>query len=179
MPSSGLPTSWTSCPLPVPAQGWTDEERLLQWLEKDVYVLSWVSGCPQVGLLYQGAGLPPEPRAPEPHEDQGPLSRATGLPPGPWGASSRPHGTLGPQAAVWMSQGQISSCNLPHPTLALSASEGPPCKTGREPRAALWTLTLCSVALMLATERESTLRAGLPFTLLGAPLSNPRARSGA
>ena len=95
------------------------------------------------------------------------------------GTSSRPHGTLGPQAAVWMSQGQISSCNLPHPTLALSASEGPPCKTGREPRAALWTLTLCSVALMLATERESTLRAGLPFTLLGAPLSNPRARSGA
>lgn len=78
-----------------------------------------------------------------------------------------------------MSQGQISSCNLPPPTLPMSASEGPPRKTGREPRAALWTLTLCSVALMLATEHESTLRAGLPVTLLGAPLSHPRARSGA
>ena len=89
MPSSQV--SWAAhlvdflSPASVPAQGWTDEERSLRWLEKDVYVLSWVSGCPQVGLLYQGAGLPPEPRAPEPRQGQGPLSRATGLPPGPWG----------------------------------------------------------------------------------------------
>ena len=78
-----------------------------------------------------------------------------------------------------MSQGQISSCSLPPPTVTLSATEGPPPKTGLEARAALWTLTLCSVALMLATDHESTLRAGLPFTLLGVPPSNPRARSGA
>lgn len=40
-------------PASVPAQGWTDEERSLLWLEKDVYVLlSWASGFPQVGLLY-------------------------------------------------------------------------------------------------------------------------------
>ena len=85
--SAGLPTLWTSCPLPLslPKDGQTYERSLL-WLEKDVYVLlSWVSGFPQVGLLYQGAALPPEPRAPEPCQGQGPLSRDTGLPPGPWG----------------------------------------------------------------------------------------------
>ena len=122
------------------------------------------------------------PQSPEPQSPARVKDLSAGTPAslqGPGGTSCRPHGTLGPQDAVWMSQGQISSCNLPPPTLTLSATEGPPPKTGLEARAALWTLTLCSVALMLATDRESTLRAGLPVTLLGIPPSNPRARSGA
>lgn len=47
-----------------------------------------------------------------------------------------------------MSQGQISGRNLPSPTLILFATEGPPQRQASA-RAALWTLILCSVALML------------------------------
>lgn len=73
-----------------------------------------------------------------------------------------------------ITQGQIPAQNLPN-----SPITGPLSKIkGARQGSSVDTRTLCFVALVLASEYESTLRVRLQFKLLDIPFSNPRTRPG-